>query len=110
MNTIIHTESFVVITVSLFVIVLPAVRDRDHRFLIRAVEEAYEGVECGHGGPFGAVVVRDDEVVVSCHNMVLNNTDPSAHAEVTAIREVRLTNHHIPPCLIHNMMYSYIEV
>ncbi|KAK0599269.1 hypothetical protein LWI29_003778 [Acer saccharum] len=87
LNSIIHTESFVVITVSLFVIVLPAVRDRDHRFLTRAVEEAYKGVECGHGGPFGAVVVRDNELVVSCHNMVLNNTDPSAHAEVTAIRE-----------------------
>ncbi|GAA0161867.1 deaminase [Lithospermum erythrorhizon] len=63
------------------------VQDRDHKFLTRAVEEAYKGVECGHGGPFGAVVVRDDEVVVSCHNMVLNNSDPTAHAEVTAIRE-----------------------
>ncbi|KAG9140804.1 hypothetical protein Leryth_024755, partial [Lithospermum erythrorhizon] len=63
------------------------VQDRDHKFLTRAVEEAYKGVECGHGGPFGAVVVRDDEVVVSCHNMVLNNADPTAHAEVTAIRE-----------------------
>ncbi|KAK1583094.1 hypothetical protein Q3G72_020899 [Acer saccharum] len=79
-------ESFVVITVSLFVIVLP-VRDRDHRFLTRAVEEAYNGVECGQGGPFGAVVVRDNEVVVSCHNMVFINTDTSAHAGVTAIRE-----------------------
>nr|GMD45264.1 guanosine deaminase-like [Ipomoea batatas] len=64
-----------------------AVQDRDHKFLTRAVEEAYKAVECGHGGPFGAVVVCNDEVVVSCHNMVLNNTDPTAHAEVTAIRE-----------------------
>ena len=54
------------------------------------MEEAYKGVESGHGGPFGAVVVRNDEVVVGCHNMVLNNTDPTAHAEVTAIREVRI--------------------
>jgi tRNA(Arg) A34 adenosine deaminase TadA len=54
----------------------------------KAVEEAYRAVECGDGGPFGAVVVRDGEVVVSCHNMVRRNTDPSAHAEVTAIREV----------------------
>lgn len=67
-------------------------KDRDHKFLTRAVEEAYKGVECGDGGPFGAVVVRNDEVVVSCHNMVLKNTDPTAHAEVTAIREVRLKN------------------
>lgn len=66
----------------------PAVQDRDHKFLTKAVEEAYKGVDCGDGGPFGAVVVHNDEVVVSCHNMVLKNTDPTAHAEVTAIREV----------------------
>ncbi|KAI4303050.1 hypothetical protein MLD38_038729 [Melastoma candidum] len=64
-----------------------AVQDRDHKFLSKAVEEAYKGVDCGDGGPFGAVVVRNDEIVVSCHNMVLKNTDPTAHAEVTAIRE-----------------------
>uniref|UniRef100_A0A3Q7EMN1 CMP/dCMP-type deaminase domain-containing protein n=1 Tax=Solanum lycopersicum TaxID=4081 RepID=A0A3Q7EMN1_SOLLC len=64
-----------------------AVRDRDHKFLTQAVEEAYKGVECGDGGPFGAVVVCNDEVVVSCHNMVLKHTDPTAHAEVTAVRE-----------------------
>ncbi|WMV11803.1 hypothetical protein MTR67_005188 [Solanum verrucosum] len=64
-----------------------AVRDRDHKFLTQAVEEAYKGVECGDGGPFGAVVVCNNEVVVSCHNMVLKHTDPTAHAEVTAVRE-----------------------
>ncbi|XP_030508774.2 guanosine deaminase isoform X1 [Cannabis sativa] len=61
--------------------------DRDQKFLSRAVEEAYKGVESGDGGPFGAVIVCNDEVVVSCHNMVLRCTDPTAHAEVTAIRE-----------------------
>lgn len=70
-------------------IVQPVVQDRDHKFLTQAVEEAYKGVDCGDGGPFGAVVVHNDEVVVSCHNMVLRNNDPTAHAEVTAIREVR---------------------
>ncbi|KAE8734685.1 Cytidine/deoxycytidylate deaminase family protein isoform 2 [Hibiscus syriacus] len=64
-----------------------AVQNRDHKFLTQAIEEAYKGVECKDGGPFGAVVVHNDEVVVSCHNMVLKNTDPTAHAEVTAIRE-----------------------
>ncbi|XP_022719199.1 uncharacterized protein LOC111277208 isoform X2 [Durio zibethinus] len=63
------------------------VQDRDHKFLTQAIDEAYKGVECKDGRPFGAVVVRNDEVVVSCHNMVLRNTDPTAHAEVTAIRE-----------------------
>uniref|UniRef100_A0A0D6R0B2 CMP/dCMP-type deaminase domain-containing protein n=2 Tax=Araucaria cunninghamii TaxID=56994 RepID=A0A0D6R0B2_ARACU len=64
-----------------------AVQDRDLKFLSKAVEEAYKGVNCGHGGPFGAVVVCNDEIVVSCHNMVLKYTDPTAHAEVTAVRE-----------------------
>ncbi|XP_051121943.1 guanosine deaminase-like [Andrographis paniculata] len=64
-----------------------AVQDKDHKFLRRAVEEAYKGVDSGDGGPFGAVVVRDGEVVSSCHNLVLKHTDPTAHAEVTAIRE-----------------------
>lgn len=67
-----------------------AIQDRDHKFLRKAVEEAYKGVECEDGGPFGAVIVCNDEVVASCHNMVLRYTDPTAHAEVTAIREVRL--------------------
>ncbi|TXG65866.1 hypothetical protein EZV62_007141 [Acer yangbiense] len=86
-SIVIETKDGTIAVASAFPGQQEAVRDRDHKFLTRAVEEAYKGVECGHGGPFGAVVVRDDEVVVSCHNMVLNNTDPSAHAEVTAIRE-----------------------
>ncbi|KAG9155333.1 hypothetical protein Leryth_022136, partial [Lithospermum erythrorhizon] len=61
--------------------------DRDLNFLMGAIEEAYKAVECGHGTPFGAIVVCNDEVVVSSHNMSLINTDPTAHAEVVAIRE-----------------------
>ncbi|KAL1333169.1 hypothetical protein AAHE18_11G080400 [Arachis hypogaea] len=64
-----------------------AVRDRDHKFLRKAVEAAYKGVDSGHGGPFGAVIVCNDEVVASCHNMVLSHTDPTAHAKVTTIKE-----------------------
>ncbi|XP_006298552.2 uncharacterized protein LOC17892039 isoform X1 [Capsella rubella] len=61
--------------------------DRDHKLLAQAVEEAYIGVECGDGRPFGAVIVHNNEIVVSCHNMVLKNKDPTAHAEIIAIRE-----------------------
>ncbi|KAJ6305728.1 hypothetical protein OIU78_021131 [Salix suchowensis] len=53
----------------------PAVQDRDHKFLSRAVEEAYKGVECGDGGPFGAVVVQNDEIIMSCHNMACKKLD-----------------------------------
>ncbi|XP_050209050.1 guanosine deaminase-like isoform X3 [Mercurialis annua] len=61
--------------------------DRDIKYLKIAVEEAYKGVECGDGRPFGAVIVLDDQIVVSCHNMVFRNKDPTANAEITAIRE-----------------------
>ncbi|ESW10574.1 hypothetical protein PHAVU_009G220800 [Phaseolus vulgaris] len=64
-----------------------AIQSRDYKFLRIAVEEAYKGVDSEDGGPFGAIIVCNDEVVASCHNMVLRNTDPTAHAEVTAIRK-----------------------
>ncbi|KAH1229764.1 Guanosine deaminase [Glycine soja] len=61
--------------------------DRENKFLTMAIEEAYKAVESGHGRPFGAVIVRNDEILSSCHNMVVRNADPTAHAEITAIRE-----------------------
>ncbi|XP_023761398.1 guanosine deaminase isoform X1 [Lactuca sativa] len=61
--------------------------DKDNKFLMKAVKEAYKAVESGDGDPFGAVVVYKDEIVVSCHNMISKHTDPTAHAEVVAIRE-----------------------
>ncbi|KFK37934.1 hypothetical protein AALP_AA3G049200 [Arabis alpina] len=64
-----------------------ASNDKDLKYLTQAVEEAYIGVECGDGGPFGAVIVRNNEIVVSCHNMVYKYKDPTAHAEIVAIRE-----------------------
>ncbi|KAK8467950.1 hypothetical protein PHAVU_007G185701 [Phaseolus vulgaris] len=56
--------------------------DRENMFLTIAVEEAYKAVESGDGYPFGAVIVRNDEIVASCHNMVSRNTDPTAHARL----------------------------
>ncbi|CAL5079458.1 unnamed protein product [Urochloa decumbens] len=64
-----------------------AAQGRDYKLMKKAVDEAYRAVDSGDGGPFGAVIVRDGAVAVSCHNLVLKNTDPSAHAEVTAIRQ-----------------------
>ena len=93
-------------------IVQPVEQDRDHKFLTEAVGEAYKGVDCGDGRPFGAVIVRDDEIVVSCHNMVLKHTDPTAHAEVTAIREVRLIYNYIascPNCWIRTSIRAYMH-
>ena len=57
------------------------------KFMQRAIELAREGMEAGAGGPFGSVVVRDGEIIAEGYNGVTSNNDPTAHAEVTAIRE-----------------------
>lgn len=57
----------------------------DRRFMQRAIELSIENIDSG-GGPFGAVIVRDGRVVASGTNRVVPNNDPTAHAEVVAIR------------------------
>lgn len=59
--------------------------DTDTRFLREAIRLASESVAAG-GGPFGAVIVRDGEVLARAANRVTLDHDPTAHAEVRAIR------------------------
>lgn len=56
-------------------------------FMSLAVAEARAGIRSKHGGPFGAVVVKDGKVIVSGHNCVLKNNDSTCHGEIAAIRE-----------------------
>ena len=56
-------------------------------FIKQAIELAIEGVNQGDGGPFGAVVVKDGVIVGRGNNAVTSSNDPTAHAEVMAIRE-----------------------
>ena len=56
------------------------------RFLALAIAEAVRGAQAGQGGPFGAVVVKDGAVIARAANAVAANNDPTAHAEVQAIR------------------------
>jgi guanine deaminase len=55
-------------------------------FLRLTFEVALQGVESGAGGPFGALVARGDEVLSRAHNQVVSTNDPTAHAEIGAIR------------------------
>lgn len=55
-------------------------------FMKQAIELATANVTSGSGGPFGAVIVRDDRVIATGANEVTATNDPTAHAEVTAIR------------------------
>jgi tRNA(Arg) A34 adenosine deaminase TadA len=58
----------------------------DRRFLLRAIELSAEQVRSGRGGPFGAIIVRAGAVVAEGCNEVTASFDPTAHAEVVAIR------------------------
>jgi tRNA(Arg) A34 adenosine deaminase TadA len=55
-------------------------------YMQQAIDLATQNVVSGRGGPFGAVVVKDGEVIATGINMVTATNDPTAHAEVTAIR------------------------
>jgi guanine deaminase len=59
----------------------------DRKFLQQAIELAIQGVERGTGGPFGCIIVKDGEVVGKGCNQVTSSNDPTAHAEVVAIRD-----------------------
>ncbi|MFT4031979.1 MAG: nucleoside deaminase [Siphonobacter sp.] len=56
-------------------------------FMKEAVALSYQGQQAGLGGPFGAIVVKDGVIVGRGHNQVTSTNDPTAHAEVTAIRD-----------------------
>lgn len=56
------------------------------KYIEQAALEARTGMEAGEGGPFGAVIVKDNLIIARAHNEVLKTQDPTAHAEVMAIR------------------------
>lgn len=56
-------------------------------FMQEAVKEARIGIKEGHGGPFGAVVVKDGKIIGRGHNCVVKNNDPTCHGEIMAIRD-----------------------
>jgi guanine deaminase len=56
-------------------------------FMARAIQLSIENVRSGRGGPFGAVVVKDGTIVAEAANNVTATNDPTAHAEILAIRE-----------------------
>jgi len=58
----------------------------NNTFMERAIQLSIEGVRSGRGGPFGAVIVKDGKIVAEGANQVTSTNDPTAHAEVLAIR------------------------
>lgn len=72
-------------------------------FMLRAIELARQGMNQGAGGPFGAVIVRNGEIVGEGWNRVVGTNDPTAHGEITAIRDAcsRLGTFSLEGCEIH---------
>ncbi len=69
----------------------------------RAIELAASNVDTANGGPFGAVVVMDGIIIGEGANMVTKANDPSAHAEIVAIRNAcrNLDTYHLDDCTIY---------
>ena len=74
-----------------------------NRFMARAIELSLENVLSGRGGPFGAVIVQNGAVISEGVNRVTEVNDPTAHAEVQAIREAcaKLRVFRLPDCEIY---------
>ncbi len=72
-----------------------------------ALSEALQGMQSGDGGPFGAVIVRNGEIIASGHNEVLKTNDPTAHAEITAIRRASeaLGTYDLSECILYTSCY-----
>lgn len=69
----------------------------------RAIALATENVVSGAGGPFGAVVVRNGEIIATGVNLVTSTNDPTAHAEVVAIRAAcrTLNSYRLKGCVVY---------
>ena len=78
-------------------------KERDKKFLERAIELSKQGMEGGKGGPFGCIVVQGDEIVGEGTNEVTSSNDPTAHAEVVAIRQAceKLGTYQLNDCEIY---------
>ena len=74
-----------------------------NRWMKIAYDEAMEGMLANEGGPFGAVIIQGDQMIAAAHNEVLKNNDPTAHAEINAIRKAseQLERYDLSDCVLY---------
>ena len=77
--------------------------NQHEKFLKMAINLAKKSAKEGLGGPFGAVIVKNGKVIAKAHNSVVPSSDPTAHAEVNAIREAckKLKDFELKDCIIY---------
>ena len=76
---------------------------KDEKFMRRAIALAQNGIDQNVGGPFGAIVVKDGEIIGEGCNRVTSTNDPTAHAEIVAIRNAcqKLNSFQLDGCTIY---------
>ncbi len=79
-------------------------KERENKFLERAIELSRQGMRNGKGGPFGCVIVKGEEIIGEGCNQVTSLNDPTAHAEVVAIRQacIKLGTFQLTDCEIYS--------
>jgi len=77
--------------------------DKHEFFMLRAIELARQGMDSNSGGPFGAVVVKEGKVIGEGSNLVTSTNDPTAHAEIVAVRNAcqKLGSFQLDGCIIY---------
>ena len=77
--------------------------EEEKKFMREAIRLSLENVNSGNGGPFGAVVVKEGKIIASGVNEVTHTNDPTAHAEVVAIRKAceKLDSFQLDGCEIY---------
>lgn len=79
------------------------ITEKDSIYLRQAIALGRQGVEEGNGGPFGCVIIRNGEVVGEGCNGVTSTNDPTAHAEIVAIRDAcqHLGDYQLNECTVY---------
>jgi guanine deaminase len=77
--------------------------ENEKKFLEKAIELSRQGMEQENGGPFGCIIVIGDEIVGEGYNMVTLTNDPTAHAEIVAIRQAckKLNTYQLEGCEVY---------
>jgi len=78
-------------------------KEQAEKFMRYAIELGRKGMEAGDGGPFGAIIVKDGNIIGEGWNHVLSSKDPTAHGEIVAIRDAskRIQSYDLSGCELY---------